>query len=467
MCKNDNILLIYKGLRDGVEMRCENMIFKRKIYQRMLEWKESLSGETALLVKGARRIGKSTIVKEFAKNEYDSYVLIDFSDTSVQINSLFEDIYDLDYFFQSLELITGVKLYKRKSVIIFDEVQLNPLARQSIKHLVRDGRYDYIETGSLLSIKKNVKDILIPSEEEEIEMYPLDYEEFLWAMGDEISADFIRNTLLKKKAFGDSVHRKLLRDFRLYMIVGGMPQAIDKYISTKNFTQVDKVKRRIIKLYEDDFRKIDRSGKSSMFFYNIPAQLNSGASRYMVSSVDKNSRASRISELLQDMLDSMTINIAYHSNDPSVGMALTKNLNTYKLFLSDTGLFVTLAFMDKKFTDNILYKKLLSDKLSANLGYVYENVVAQILKTSGNELYYHTMHVDNKKYEVDFLLSKGGKMVPVEVKSSGYNRHKSIDVFSTKYASRISDRYLIYTKDYKKDKDITMFPVYTLPFLFE
>lgn len=433
----------------------------------MLEWKKNSAGETALLVKGARRIGKSTIVKEFAKNEYDSYILIDFSDTSVQINRLFEDIYDLDYFFQRLELITGVRLHKRKSVVIFDEVQLNPLARQSIKHLVKDGRYDYIETGSLLSIKQNIKDILIPSEEEEIEMYPLDYEEFLWAMGDDISADFIRHHVMNKRSFGDEIHRKLMRDFRLYMLVGGMPQAIDKYIATKDFMEVDKLKRRIIRLYEDDFRKINRSGKASMFFYNIPAQLNSGASRYMVGSVDKNSRASRISELLQDMLDSMTINIAYHCNDPSVGMALTKDLETYKLFLSDTGLFITLAFMDKKITENILYEKLLSDKLSANLGYVYENVVAQILTSSGNELYYHTMRVDSKKYEIDFLLSRGNKMVPIEVKSSGYKRHKSIDVFSSKYSDRISDKYLVYTKDYQKDKEIKMVPVYALPFLLE
>ncbi len=444
-------------------------VFKRKIYNEMLEWKNSSCGESALLVKGARRIGKSTIVKEFAKNEYKSHILIDFSDISKQINTLFNDIYDLDYFFQRLELLTQTKLYKRESVIIFDEVQLNPLARQAIKHLVKDKRYDYIETGSLLSIKKNIKDILIPSEEEQIEMFPMDYQEFLWAREDDMSFDFIKNAFENRKSLGDDINRKLMRDFRLYMLVGGMPQAVDKYISTKQFSEVDKVKRRILKLYEEDFRKIDPSGKASMFFKNIPAQLNSNSSRYMVSQVNANSRASRIAELLQDMLDSMTINIAYHSNDPNVGMGLSKDINTYKLFINDTGLFVTLAFMDKKFTENILYNKLLSDKLSANLGYVYENVASQILKSSGYELYYNTLQIKSeqstKKYEIDFLLSQGNKITPIEIKSSGYKTHKSLDVFANKYSNRIKNKYVVYTKDFKKDKDITFLPIYMLPFL--
>ncbi len=439
-------------------------IFKRKIYKKILDWKKTSDGETALLIKGARRIGKSTIVEKFAQNEYKTYILIDFSNISQEINSLFLDIHDLDYFFQRLELITKTKLHKRESVIVFDEVQLNPLARQSIKHLVKDGRYDYIETGSLLSIKKNIKDIVIPSEEEQIEMYPMDYEEFLWAIGDKITPNFIRENFKNKKLFGNDIHRKLLRDFRLYMLIGGMPQAVDKYIRTKDFVEVDKVKRRIIKLYEEDFRKIDQSGKASMFFKNIPAQLNSSSSRYMFSSVDKNSRVSRVNELVQDMLDSMTINIAYNSTDPNIGMALSKDINTYKLFLSDTGLFVTLAFMNKNFMDNSLYRKLLSDKLSANLGYVYENITAQIFKSLGNELYYHIFEVDNKKYEVDFIISNEDKLIPLEIKSSGYNTHKSLDLFSTKYSKRISEKYLVYTKDYRKEKNITLLPVYMLPF---
>ncbi len=439
----------------------------------MLNWKTNSNGDTALLIKGARRIGKSTIVEQFAQNEYKSYILIDFSNISSELNNLFTDIYDLDIFFQKLEIISKIQLYEKNSVIIFDEVQLQPLARQAIKHLVKDGRYDYIETGSLLSIKRNIKNILIPSEETRLEMYPMDYEEFLWAIDDNVTMNYIKKAFEEKKSLGDDINRKLMRDFRLYMLVGGMPQAVSEYIATKKFINVDIVKRNIIELYEEDFRKIDPSGKASLFFKNIPAQLNSKASRYKVSSVDEHSRAGRISQLLKEMLDSMTINIAYHTNDPNVGMSLSKDLDTFKLYLADTGLFITLAFMDKDFTENIIYEKLLSDKLPANLGYVYENMVAQILKTSGNELFYNTFHGQktknnnaiSNKYEIDFLLSRKNKIVPIEVKSSGYKTHKSLDMFIEKYSGRLSDKYLIYSKDYKKDKDITLLPVYMTPFL--
>ncbi len=443
-------------------------IFKRKIYQKMLDWKATSKGDTALLIKGARRIGKSTIVEQFAQNEYKSYVLIDFSNTSQALNNLFSDIYDLDLFFQRLELISKKELYRRQSLIIFDEVQLQPLARQAIKHLVKDGRYDYIETGSLLSIKKNIKDILIPSEEVALEMYPMDYEEFLWATGDVKSMSYIRQAFVDKRPLGDNINRQFMRNFRLYMLVGGMPQAVKTYIDSKKFSEVDRVKRNILKLYEEDFRKIDGSGKAALFFKNIPAQLNSNASRYKISSVDKNSRAGRVSELLQDMLDSMTINIAYHSNDPNIGMALSKDIDRYKLFLADTGLFVTLAFMDKDFTENIIYEKLLSDKLPANLGYVFENMVAQMLKASGNQLFYHSFQqktaangkVHRRKYEIDFLLSRKNKLCPIEVKSSTYRTHKSLDAFVKKYASRVADKYLIYSKDYRSEKAITLLPIY-------
>lgn len=434
----------------------------------MLDWKATSKGDTALLIKGARRIGKSTIVEQFAQNEYKSYILIDFSNTSLALNNLFSDIYDLDLFFQRLELISKKELYRRQSVIIFDEVQLQPLARQAIKHLVKDGRYDYIETGSLLSIKKNIKDILIPSEEVALEMHPMDYEEFLWAIGNAKSMTYIRQAFDAKKPLGDNINRQLMRNFRLYMLVGGMPQAVKTYIDSKKFSEVDRIKRNILKLYEDDFRKIDGTGKAALFFKNIPAQLSSNASRYKISSVDKNSRAGRVAELLQDMLDSMTINIAYHSNDPSIGMALSKDIAKYKLFLADTGLFVTLAFMDKDFTENSIYEKLLSDKLPANLGYVFENMVAQMLRASGNQLFYHSFNdeikangkLNRKKYEIDFLLSRQNKLCPIEVKSSTYRTHKSLDAFVKKYSARVADKYLIYSKDYKKDKDITLLPIY-------
>ena len=442
-------------------------LFKRKIYDQMLKWKEESNGDTALLIKGARRVGKSTVAEIFAQNEYESYILIDFAKTSPEIKALFDDLSDLDYFFLQLQLFTRVDLVERKSVIIFDEVQKLPTARQAIKHLVKDHRYDYIETGSLLSIRKNTRDIVIPSEEKKITLFPMDYEEFRWALGDQTTSSFMAEALKKKKPLGDGVHRQLMRDFRLYMLVGGMPQAVATYLGTNNFSKVDEKKREIIDLYEEDFRGFDPTGRATRIFDAIPAELSKNASRYQVSSVDAHSRADRVAETMEDLLDSMTVHIAYHADDPNVGMALTKDLNRYKLFLADTGLFVTLAFKDKAFTENMIYERLLADKLPANMGYVYENVVAQILKASGNELYYYTMpsETSNHHYEIDFLLSKGGKICPVEVKSSGYKTHKSLDVFCEKFRKRIGDKYLVYTKDLRNENGITMMPVYMLPFL--
>ncbi len=442
-------------------------VFKRKIYDKILDWKESSAGDSALLVQGARRIGKSTIVREFARNEYDTYIFLDFSNIPKEVRELFKDIYDLDYFFMSLQVLTKVELHERKSVIVFDEVQLEPLARQAIKHLVADGRYDYIETGSLISIKKNVKDILIPSEEHRINMFPMDYEEFSWALGDELSSKMVKEFFENKKPLGEALNRKLMRDFRLYMLVGGMPQAVNEYIETKNFKKVDAVKRKILQLYEDDFRKIDSTGRSVLIFRSIPAQLNSNASSYKISSIDENTRLDRNYDILQEMIESMTVNISYHINDPNVGFYLSRDVDKFKLFIADTGLFVTLAFMDKDFTENIIYEKLLSDKLPANLGYVYENVVAQMLKAAENELMYYTMKDKSKKhnYEIDFIISRKNKICPIEVKSSSYKAHKSLDVFRQKYSSRILKNYLIYTKDCKREDGVTYLPAYMVPFI--
>ena len=442
-------------------------MFRRKIYNKLLEWKQESNGKTAILIEGARRVGKSTVAEAFAQKEYKSYILIDFSKASKEVKELFDDISDLDYIFLRLQLIYKVDLHERASVIIFDEVQLCPRARQAIKHLVKDCRYDYIETGSLISIQKNIKDILIPSEERKISMFPMDYEEFLWALGDTTTSRILTDVLDKKIPVGEAVHRKLMRDFRLYMLVGGMPQAVHAYIETNNFRKIDEVKRDILKLYEDDFKKIDTTGRMSMLFEAIPAQLNTNASRYQVSSVLSGERAESILGLIADMVDSKTVQIAYHANDPNVGLANAKDLRRFKLFLADTGLFTTLIFKDKDFTENIIYEKLLSDKLGVNLGYVYENVVAQILATNGHALYYYTFLNEKTRhnYEIDFLLSKKNKICPIEVKSSGYETHKSLDAFLEKYSSRILEKYLVYTKDMKKDKDIMMIPVYMLPFL--
>lgn len=437
-------------------------VFKRKLYEKMLKWKQERNGETALLIKGARRVGKSTLAEIFAKQEYDSYLLIDFAEAPSTVKELFDDISDLDALFSFLQLYYHKSLTPRKSVIIFDEVQRCPMARQAIRKLVKDHRYDYIETGSLLSIKKNVKEIRIPSEETRLTLYPMDYEEFCWAMGDESTIPLLQQYFKQRKSLGDAITRKLLRDFRRYILVGGMPQVVNAYLDSANFEVVDAIKREIIELYADDFRKIDPTGKATRFFYAIPAQLSNNASRYQVSSVITNARASDVEELMQDMEDSMTVLFAYHANDPNVGMALHRDTLQYKMFLNDIGLFVTLAFRDKDWTENVIYQKLLSDKLSADLGYVFENVVAQMLKSAGNELFYHVWPTESGKhnYEIDFLISRQNKICPIEVKSSGYKSHVSLDAFQKKYSDRIGENYLIYTKDLRRDENVWMLPVF-------
>ena len=436
-------------------------IFKRKIYSQMLQWKQERKGKTALLIKGARRVGKSTIAEEFARHEYKSFIIVDFADAPAALWEAVANISDRNYFFTQLQFIYGVKLYERESVIIFDEIQKSPETRQAIKYLVKDHRYDYIETGSLLSIKKNTKGIVIPSEETRITMYPMDYEEFRWAMGDTATVPLLGNALRSRQPLGDAVCRKLMRDFRLYMLVGGMPQAVNTYLETNNLSDVDKEKREIIELYLDDFIKIDPSGKASRLFSAIPAELTKSASRYQVTSVlGRSEDRETLDELLRSLEDSLTVNFAHHVDDPNVGLPLNTDYNQYKMFVADTGLFVTLAFWDKSITENIIYQKLLSDKLSANLGYVYENIVAQMLTATGNKLFYHTWpsETSNHNYEVDFILSRGAKIWPIEVKSSGYKSHKSLDEFCRKFSSRVSDRYLVYTKDLRHDEQALLIP---------
>lgn len=439
-------------------------MFKRKIYNEIKKWKEESNGRTALLIEGARRVGKSTIVETFAKNEYATYILIDFSVVGNVIKNLFDDMTNLNYFFTSLQLYYRVELKERNSVIIFDEVQFCPKARQAIKSLVKDGRYDYIETGSLISIKKNVKDILIPSEERKIQMNPMDYEEFLWALGDYSTMNLLRTVFEARRKLGDDINRKMMKQFRLYMLVGGMPQAVYEYIQTNNFKRVDEVKRNIISLYEDDFRKIDSTGRLAMIFEAIPSQLNKKTKGFQTKKVIKSYKVKEdvILSLISELKDSKVVNIAYHCNNPDVGLSASKDLDRYKLYMADTGLFVTMQFKDKDFTENIIYEKLLSDKLSANLGYLYENAVAQAIVSSGNQLFYYTFTNDeNKKnYEIDFLLSKKNKICPIEVKSSNYRTHASIDKFYEKFSSRILKRYIIHTKDISKEKDIQCIPIY-------
>ncbi|MBQ3739948.1 MAG: ATP-binding protein [Bacteroidales bacterium] len=441
-------------------------IFQRKIYQKLIEWKESARGRTAVLVEGARRVGKSTIVERFAQQEYESYILIDFNKASPSIIALWDDLTDMNRIFLKLQQTYSVTLHERKSVIIFDEVQRCPRARQAIKYLVQDGRYDYIETGSLISIHKNTKDITIPSEEERVTMYPMDYEEFRWALGDTVTVPLLKQMFDNRMPQGNDIVRLRLRDIRLYMLVGGMPQAVNTYLDTNNLSLVDKTKRGIIKLYLEDFQKIDTTGNAERLFVNIPAQLSGNASRYQPYTVISQQTEIKMAELLQDLEQSKTTLFCYHCSDPNVGMSLNKDPGRYKMFLADTGLFVTLCFWDKDYTENIIYDKFLSDKLSANLGYIYENLVAQMLATAGNTLFYYTFPKDSKhNYEIDFLLSRGNKLVPIEVKSSGYRTHKSLDVFSEKFSSRVRDRILLYTKDYQMDGATTCLPIYYTPFL--
>lgn len=445
----------------------ENIVFKRKIYTELKAWKAQSDGRTALLIEGARRVGKSTIAEEFARNSYESYLLIDFTKVRKDVIDLFDDMSDLHYFFLTLQALTGAKLTPGKSCIIFDEVQFCPKARQAIKHLVKDGRFHYIETGSLISIKKNIKDILIPSEERRISMYPMDFEEFLWAIGKAPAFDLIRYSYEHMKPLGDAINREMMKLFRLYILVGGMPQAVSEYLGSVNFEYVDNVKRDILNLYIEDFNKIDDKGRASTIFRSIPAELARNTMRYRVGNIIENSRLSRLEDVFNDINESRTVNFAHHSDDPNVGFALHARYDCFKMYLADTGLFVTLAFMDKSYTENVIYQKLLTDKLPADLGYIYENVVAQMLRTSGNSLYYYTFKdkavVDGpsqRAYEIDFLLSRGDKICPIEVKSSGYKVHKSLDEFMKKYPSRIRQRYLLYTKDLRREQGIICLPVY-------
>ena len=449
-------------------MEYPERIFKRKIYDKIAEWKETRDGRTALLIRGARRVGKSTIAEEFAKREYASYIKVDFADAPDALWDAVANINDRDYFFLQLQFIYNVRLQERKSVIIFDEIQKAPKVREAIKYLVADHRYDYIETGSLLSIKKNVKNIVIPSEETRIDMFPMDYEEFRWALEDEVTVPLMKDTFERHQCVGDAVCRKLMRDFRLYMLVGGMPQAVNAYLDTKNLSEVDAKKREIIELYAEDFRRIDPTGRATRLFMAAPSQLTGNASRYQVTSVlGRSQDEDKMQELIQDMEDSMTVNFSYHANDPSVGLSQHKNMLQYKMYVGDTGLFVTMAFWDNAVTENIIYQKLLSDKLATNLGYVYENVVAQMLRARGEKLYYHTWPTPSGKhnYEINFILSRGHKIVPVEVKSSGYKTHKSLDEFCVKFASQVDQRYLAYTKDLRKDGALFLIPAYMCMFI--
>jgi len=443
-------------------------MFRRKVYAQLLEWKNNYSDRYAVLLEGARRVGKSTIAEEFAKNEYETYILIDFAQITREMKAVFDDIANLDLFFLRLQALTGVSLKRGKSVIIFDEIQLMPAARQAIKYLVRDGRYSYIETGSLISIKKNVKGIVIPSEEYRIPVYPMDYEEFLWAAGKD-TYSLLQEISARRAPIGNAVNRSLMRDFRLYMAVGGMPQAVAAYIEGKDFSGIDFVKREIIELYKADFRKIDDSGRISAMYEAIPSQLALKKKRFMISAATGKRKSAKDMELLYDLIDSKTVIPCWNVTNPGIALAQSRDIDVFKLYTADIGLFTTLMFNHESRTHTDIYAKLLSDRLEADLGYMYENAVAQIIRANGREVCYHTWTPEGSRhaYEVDFLLTDRTKLIPVEVKSSDVNSHKSMDAFCEKYSSVISRRWLFSQKDMGHQGMLELKPIYLAPILLK
>lgn len=447
------------------------MVLKRKIYDALVEWKKVSNGSTAVMIDGARRVGKSYVAEEFAKNEYKSYILIDFANVSQEIKDLFTyESHDMNLLFQKLSAYYSVTLYPRESIIIFDEVQQFPIARQLIKYLVADGRYDYLETGSLIRLKKNTQNIVIPSEEEHLEMYPLDFEEFSWALGDTATVPLLKTFFDKRMPLGAAVHRKVMNTFKEYMLVGGMPQAVLAYLPDKNFERADRVKRTIINLYHDDVTKFAEGYEDKVFaiFDNIPAQLSKKEKKYKLSSLGQGARFRNFEDAFVWLNEAMVVNACYNCTDPNIGLALSADNATQKCYMGDTGLLVTFTFMDTPYVQNELYKAILFDNLAINEGMLMENVVAQMLRKNGHKLYFYsrsdTDHRENHM-EIDFLISENKKITPIEVKSSRYQTHSSLDKFQAKFKGRYNTPYILYTKDLMMKDGILHLPVYMAMFL--
>ena len=447
------------------------MIIKRKAYQKMLEWKKNSAGKTALLLDGARRVGKSYLADEFGKKEYKSYILINFSRMNSTLKKIFEeDSMDLDLFFSKLSAMFGKRLFKRQSLFIFDEVQRFPKARELIKFLLEDGRYDYIETGSLISLKQNIQDIVIPSEEEHLELFPLDFEEFLQAMGDETTVPFLKQCFDNLTPLGNALHRKILNSFRQYMLVGGMPQAVVEYAASKDFAKVDKAKKMILDLYRKDIIKFAKGYESKVLsiFDEIPGQLSKKEKNFTLSSIAKNAKMRTYEDSFIWLSEAMVTNVCFNSTDPTVGLALNKDTMTQKCYFGDTGLLITQTFMDNEYIDNDLYKSVLLDKLGINEGMLTENIVAQSLRTSGHKLYFYSRKDHNNRennMEIDFLIKRGKKICPVEVKSSNYATHASLTKFAKKFKGKIGQSYILYSKDILIKDGIIHLPLYMAMFL--
>ncbi len=449
---------------------------KRKIYDKILKWKKTSDGTTALMIEGARRVGKSHIVEEFAKAEYKSYILVDFNKASNEVKALFENyLDDLDTFFMYLSSYYNKKLYPRESLIIFDEVQLFPRARSAIKFFVEDGKYDYIETGSLVSIKKNTKDIVIPSEERKMTMDPMDFEEFLWALGNETLMPLIKDCFEKKKPMGQAMHRKAMDYFRQYMIIGGMPQAVKKYVETKDFEMVDAVKRDILNLYRNDVRKHAEGNelKAESIFDEIPSQLQKHEKKFKLSSLKKNARFRDYEEAIFWLMDSRIVNLAFNSTEPNIGLKLNEDRTTLKCYMADTGLLISHAFDENGIVSEDIYKKLLFDKLEVNKGMLVENIVAQMLNATGRKLFFYSnpsRENAEERMEIDFLIAKSKissrhNISPIEVKSTNRYTLTSLKKFIKRYKEFLHTPYVLHTSDLKIEDGITYLPLYMTPFL--
>lgn len=449
---------------------------KRKIYEKLLEWKENSNGKTALLIDGARRVGKSYIVEKFAQENYKNYIIIDFNKVSNDVKDLFQYyLNDMDNLFLYLSNYFNVTLYPHESLIVFDEVQLYPRARSAIKYLVEDGRYDYIETGSLMSIKKNVKDILIPSEEQHIEMHPMDFEEFLWAVGNDTLMDLIKKCYEEKKPLGQAMHRKAMDYFRQYMIVGGMPQAVQEYVDTKDFKKVDQIKRNILNLYRQDIGKHaqEYSLKVESIFDEIPAQLQKHEKKFKLASISKEARFRDYEDAMFWLKDAMIINPCYNSTEPSIGLKLNTDFMTLKCYMADTGLLISHSFDENGILTEEIYKKILFDKLEFNEGMLMENMVAQMLVASGHKLYFYSnssREDASSRMEIDFLIAKSKisnrhNISPIEVKSGKNYTLTSLRKFIKKYNEQLYIPYVLHTGDFKEEEGIIYLPLYMTPLL--
>ncbi|MBR5825377.1 MAG: ATP-binding protein [Paludibacteraceae bacterium] len=449
---------------------------KRKIYNELLKWKQEEKGRVAILIDGARRVGKSYIVKEFAKNEYKSFIFIDFNSAPKDVFALFDNyLSDLDVLFMYLQNIMGVKLYERETLIVFDEVQLCPRARAAIKYLVEDGRYDYIETGSLVSINKNVKDIVIPSEERRIQMFPMDFEEFAWALGDEMLIPFIKHCFDKQQPLGSLMHRKAMDMFKEYMIVGGMPQAVCRYVeSNKNFGEVDKVKRDILSLYKSDIEKYASGFETKVkgIFEQLPATLQRHEKKFRLQDIQSSARFREYETSFFWLEESQVVNICWGATEPSLGLRMKMDTQQLKCYMADTGLLISLAFDEKTIVSEEIYKKLLLDKLEINKGMLVENIVAQMLRTSGHRLYFYSQYsnVAEDRMEIDFLIQKTTisnrhNISPIEVKSATRYTLTSLGKFMKKYNSQLHVPYVIHYQDLRSENGIMFLPIYMTPFL--